>query len=105
MGRAILAAVLLASAALACGCSSVSTDSESAAGADLSAIRTWAWMQGQDPGRLGDPADRAHVTAVVAEGGWEMCFVACAAAFLVAGVAALGVDSRIPVVPEGAKEG
>jgi nitrate/nitrite transporter NarK len=32
--------------------------------------------------------------------GWNAAFLTCAAAFLVSGLAALGVDARVPVVPE-----
>jgi nitrate/nitrite transporter NarK len=32
---------------------------------------------------------------------WDAAFVACAAAFLLSGVAAMGVDATVPVVPQG----
>jgi nitrate/nitrite transporter NarK len=30
---------------------------------------------------------------------WDLCFLACAAAFFVAGIVSLGIDARIPVLP------
>jgi ACS family glucarate transporter-like MFS transporter len=85
---------------------------------DLGTASVWAYMQdvggrhvgsvlgwGNMWGNLGAAVAPVALTAVVAAGGWEACFLACAAAFLVAGVTALGVDSRIPVVAEGAPEG
>jgi MFS family permease len=32
-------------------------------------------------------------------GRWDLCFLACAAAYFFAGIAALGIDSRIPILP------
>jgi len=66
MRKTALGPMLLA-AALAAGCSSIETSSESNPKADLSRIRTWAWMEGQDGGTMGSPTDREHVTAAVAE--------------------------------------
>ena len=65
MLRKPVGALLLA--ALAAGCESIETSSESNPKADLSRIKTWAWMEGQDGGTLNSPTDREHVTAAVVE--------------------------------------
>jgi hypothetical protein len=31
--------------------------------------------------------------------GWDVAFLTCAGAFLLSGLAALGVDARVPVIP------
>ena len=36
---------------------------------------------------------------------WNLAFLTCAAAFLIAGIAALGMNASVPVVPEDEAEG
>jgi hypothetical protein len=62
-GGGAAAAVLAIAAA---GCSTLEARSETAPDADLAAIRTWAWMEGQSRGSEGSPEDREHLVAVAA---------------------------------------
>jgi sugar phosphate permease len=85
---------------------------------DLGTPATWAFMQdvggphvgsilgwGNMWGNLGAALSPLALNAIVeATGRWDLCFVACAAAFLVAGVASLGVDARIPILPPKSAE-
>ena len=67
MNRSPIAA-LAAAACLAAGCAGVEVSSQTAPGADLASIRSWAWVEGQQLGAAGDPADRRHVVAVISDG-------------------------------------
>jgi hypothetical protein len=60
-------ALLLAAAGVAAGCESIEVKTESAPRADLGALRTWGWAQGQQIGTLGAPEDRQHVLGAVAD--------------------------------------
>jgi sugar phosphate permease len=53
-------------------------------------------------GNLGAALSPLVLNLVVEAWGWSGVFVACAGAFLLAGVTALGVDARVPIVPETA---
>lgn len=59
--------VLAVAAALSAGCGSFATRGETAPGADLSAVRTFAWMEGQELGFAGSASDREHLSAAAAE--------------------------------------
>lgn len=60
-------ALLLAAAGFAAGCESIEVSSETAPRADLGAVRTWGWVQGQKTGTLGSPEDRQHVLGAIAD--------------------------------------
>jgi MFS family permease len=80
---------------------------------DLGTPATWAFMQdvggahvgsvlgwGNMWGNFGAALGPVILGAIVGtEGRWDLCFLACAAAFLAAGVASLGIDARIPILP------
>ncbi len=80
---------------------------------DLGTPATWAYMQdvggrhvgsvlgwGNMWGNIGAAVSPLLLGWVIARpGGWNWCFVACAAAFLAAGIVSLGIDARDPVVP------
>jgi nitrate/nitrite transporter NarK len=83
---------------------------------DLGTAATWAFMQdvggrhvgsvlgwGNMWGNLGAAVSPLALNWVIGPGRWDACFGACAAAFLVSGVAALGIDARVPVVPPDAE--
>ena len=61
----------------------------------VGSIHGWANMWGN----LGATISPVLLQFVVERGGWDAAFLTCATAFLIAGVAALGVDARIPIVP------
>jgi ACS family glucarate transporter-like MFS transporter len=79
---------------------------------DLGTPATWAYMQdvggahvgsvlgwGNMWGNLGAAVSPVVLGAIVGkEGRWDLCFLACAGAFLVSGILSLGIDARIPVV-------
>jgi MFS family permease len=78
---------------------------------DLGVPAVWAFMQdvggrhvgavlgwGNMWGNLGAAVSPVLLNAVIGPGRWDACFLACAAAFLVSGVAALGIDARVPIV-------
>lgn len=79
---------------------------------DLGVPAVWAFKQdvggrhvgsvlgwGNMWGNLGAAVSPVVLNEMVELGGWNACFLTCAAAFLLSGVAALGVDARIPIVP------
>jgi MFS family permease len=80
---------------------------------DLGTPATWAFMQdvggahvgsvlgwGNMWGNFGAALSPIMLGAIIGDAGrWDLCFLACAAAFLVAGVVSLGIDARIPIVP------
>ena len=66
MGNARFA-LLLAAAGFAAGCESIEVKSESAPRADLNAVHTWGWVEGQKLGSLGSPEDRQHVLGAIAD--------------------------------------
>jgi MFS family permease len=79
---------------------------------DLGTAAVWAFKQdiggkhvgsvlgwGNMWGNLGAALSPLILAGFVAHQRWDLVFVTCAAAFFVAGVAALGVDATIPVVP------
>jgi ACS family glucarate transporter-like MFS transporter len=84
---------------------------------DLGTPATWAYMQdvggrhvgsvlgwGNMWGNLGAAASPPILEVLVrASGSWDLGFVACATAFLLSGLAALGVDARSAVLPPATK--
>jgi ACS family glucarate transporter-like MFS transporter len=83
---------------------------------DLGTAATWAFLQdvggrhvgtvlgwGNMWGNVGAALSPLILDWVIGPGRWGACFCACAAAFLLAGVAALGIDARVPVVPPNAE--
>jgi MFS family permease len=52
-------------------------------------------------GNLGAAVSPLVLNALVKEFGWEALFLTCAGAYCLAGVVALGVDARLPIVPLG----
>lgn len=65
-------------------------------GRHVGSIHGWANMWGN----LGATVSPILLRAVEKAYGWDAAFLTCAAAFLIAGVASLGVDARIPIVQE-----
>jgi sugar phosphate permease len=79
---------------------------------DLGVPAVWAFMQdvggrhvgsvlgwGNMWGNLGAAVSPVVLRWVVANGGWDACFLACAAAFVISGASALGIDATVPVTP------
>lgn len=79
---------------------------------DLGTPATWAFMQdvggkhvgsvlgwGNMWGNFGAALSPLVLNEVIGAGRWSACFLTCAAAFLVSGLCALGVDARRPIVP------
>lgn len=80
---------------------------------DLGTAAVWAFKQdiggryvgsvlgwGNMWGNVGAALSPIVLNEVIEAYGWNGCFLSCAAAFLVAGVAALGVDSTKPIMPK-----
>lgn len=61
----------------------------------VGSVHGWANMWGN----LGATLSPILLQFVISSHGWDAAFVICAAAFLIAGLASLGVDARIPIVP------
>lgn len=87
-----------------------------AVGTDLGTPATWAFVQdaggrhvgsvlgwGNMWGNFGAAMSPPALTWIVGMWGWKAMFAACAAAFLVSGIAALGVDATKPIVPPDAE--
>jgi MFS family permease len=85
-----------------------------AVAADLGTPAVWAVMQdiggrhvgsvlgwGNMWGNVGAALSPIVLNRII-ESSWDEMFLACAAAFLVSGVAALGVDATVPVAPPDA---
>jgi ACS family glucarate transporter-like MFS transporter len=65
----------------------------------VAAIHGWANMWGN----FGAAVSPVLLQTVIREYGWNAAFLIGAAAFLIAGTAAVGVDARIPVVKQGGR--
>lgn len=65
-------------------------------GRHTGAVLGWANMWGNVGAAVSPPA----LNAVIVLWGWPAVFLACAAAYLLSGVAVLGVDATVPVFPE-----
>ena len=64
-------------------------------GRDVGSVLGWGNMWGNLASALSPPV----LSAIAVAWGWPALFVACAAAFLLAGVTALGIDATAPVFP------
>jgi ACS family glucarate transporter-like MFS transporter len=62
---------------------------------DVGSIHGWANMWGN----LGATISPILLQFVIKTYSWDAAFLTCAGAFLIASVAAMGVDARIPIVP------
>jgi sugar phosphate permease len=84
---------------------------------DFGVPATWAYMGdvggrhvgavfgwGNMWGNLGAALSPLLLNAVIGRWGWPALFVSCAAAFLLAGVAALGIDATAPLFPPEGKQ-
>jgi ACS family glucarate transporter-like MFS transporter len=84
---------------------------------DLGTPAVWAYMQdaggrhvgsvlgwGNMWGNLGAAMSPLALSPLIDAGGWDTCFLACAAAFFMAGVAALGIDATVPIAPPEAAD-
>ncbi|MBP85639.1 MAG: hypothetical protein CMJ64_02815 [Planctomycetaceae bacterium] len=65
-------------------------------GRHVASIHGWANMWGN----LGATVSPVLLQFVIRTSGWDVAFITCAAAFAIAGAAAIGVDASIPIVPE-----
>jgi MFS transporter, ACS family, glucarate transporter len=86
---------------------------------DLGVPAVWAFMQdvggrhvgsvlgwGNMWGNVGAAVSPVLLNLAIDAKRWDVCFLGCAVAFLVAGIAALGIDATRPIVPvEGEGEG
>jgi ACS family glucarate transporter-like MFS transporter len=79
---------------------------------DLGTAATWAFMQdvggrhvgsvlgwGNMWGSFGAALSPLVLNWVIGPGRWDACFLTCAAAFFLSGVASLGIDATVPIVP------
>jgi sugar phosphate permease len=83
---------------------------------DLGVPAVWAFMQdvggrhvgsvlgwGNMWGNVGAAVSPVLLNLAIDAGRWDACFLGCAVAFLVAGIAALGIDATRPIVPREEK--
>jgi ACS family glucarate transporter-like MFS transporter len=79
---------------------------------DLGTPATWAFMQdvggrhvgsvlgwGNMWGSIGAALSPLVLNWAVGPGHWNACFLTCAGAFVLSGVASLGIDATVPIVP------
>jgi MFS transporter, ACS family, glucarate transporter len=92
---AVTAALAVVALATDLGTPSVWAYSQDVGGRHVGSVLGWGNMWGN----LGSALSPLLLSAVVAAWGWPALFVTCAAAFLFAGVTALGVDATEPVFP------
>lgn len=80
---------------------------------DLGTPAVWAFMQdtggrhvgsilgwGNMWGNIGAALSPVILNRIVEHSGWNGSFIACAGAYLVAGIASLGIDATVPIVSE-----
>jgi MFS family permease len=77
------------------GTPSVWAYSQDVGGRHIGAVLGWGNMWGS----LGAALSPLVLNAVVLHWGWPAVFLTCAAAFLLAGISALGVDATMSVFP------
>jgi nitrate/nitrite transporter NarK len=83
---------------------------------DMGTPSIWAFMQdvggrnvgsvlgwGNMWGNIGAAVSPFILNQLAESHGWNAAFLACAAAFFISGVAALGVDATIPIAPPDAE--
>ena len=68
-------------------------------GSYVASIHGWANMWGN----IGAAMSPLLIQFIVGDSNWNWAFITCGAAYGVSGLAALGVDARIPIVPEHAE--
>lgn len=67
-------------------------------GRHIGSVLGWANMWGN----LGATASPILLNEIIGTYGWDAAFLTCAAAYLLSGLAALGVDASIPIIPDAA---
>ena len=92
--RCTVAALCVVAVATDLGTASVWAFKQDVGGRHVGSVLGWGNMWGN----LGAAVSPVALNWIIGPGRWEACFLACAAAFLVAGVAALGVDATVPIV-------
>jgi MFS family permease len=92
---AVTAALAVVALATDLGTPSVWAYCQDVGGRHVGSVLGWGNMWGN----LGSALSPLVLSAVAAAWGWPALFVTCAAAFLFAGVTALGVDATVPVSP------
>lgn len=91
-----VAAFCVVAVATDLGTSAVWAFKQDVGGSYVGSILGWGNMWGN----LGAFVSPLALNLIQGESKWEYRFLACALAFAISGIAALGVDSRIPVVPD-----
>lgn len=77
------------------GSASIWSYKQDVGGRDVGSVHGWANMWGN----LGATISPILLQSIVVHFGWDAAFLVCATSFFIAGVAALGIDASIPVVP------
>ena len=100
---AVTAALAVVALATDLGTPSLWAYNQDVGGRHVGAVLGWGNMWGN----LGSALSPPLLSAVATAWGWPALFVTCAAAFLFAGVTALGVDATVPIFPspKGEKDG
>jgi sugar phosphate permease len=92
---AVTAALAVVALATDLGTPSVWAFVQDVGGRHVGSVLGWGNMWGN----LGAMLSPVVLNRVIAHWGWNALFVACAGAFLLSGVTALGVDATIPITP------
>jgi sugar phosphate permease len=96
----VVAALALVALSVDLGTGSVWAFTQDVGGRHVGSVLGWGNMWGSFGAAVSIPLlDR--LVAAYQPYGWDAAFVTCAAAFLVSGIAALGVDATAPIVPPG----
>jgi nitrate/nitrite transporter NarK len=93
---AVTAALCVVTVGTDLGTASVWAFKQDVAGKHVGSVLGWGNMWGN----IGAAVSPLVLGWIVGQAGWSFVFLACASAFLVAGVAAMGVDATVPVVRE-----
>jgi len=93
---AVTAALCVAALSTDLGTASVWAFNQDVGGRHVGSVLGWGNMWGS----VGAAVSTGLLAGVGADVAWSDGFVACAGAYLLAGVAALGVDATVPVAPE-----
>jgi ACS family glucarate transporter-like MFS transporter len=91
----IVAALALVSFSVDLGTASVWAFKQDVGGRHVGSVLGWGNMWGN----LGAAVSILALNALAESIGWDAVLLACAAAFFVSGIAALGVDATIPIAP------
>lgn len=102
----ITAAVCVIAVATDLGTSAVWAFKQDIGGKHVGSVLGWGNMWGNFGAAVSPLAIGAIISMQSFEYNlrWDLAFAACAFAFFVAGIAALGVDATIPVIPPGAEQ-